>query len=170
MIEKHIVYKPDWRIYRFQFILSLILIPLIIGIPLFALYYFKMQRISYRISDTKIEIRDTDIISIHFKEIREFELRVLPKFLKMNTGDIIIKTSSTTYVLRSLTSYENLYDALSYQLELIKNINDDKILRERIQIKADPGTLERLNDLLGMWQQGIISDTDYWAERRKFEK
>jgi hypothetical protein len=170
MIEKHIVYKPDWRIYRFQFLLSIILIPLIIGIPLFAFYYFKMQRISYRISDTKIEISDTDIISIQFKEIREFELRVLPIFLNKNTGDIIIKTSSATYVLRSLTSYENLFDALSYQLELIKNINDEKILRERIQIKADPGTLERLNDLLGMWQQGIISDTDYWAERRKFEK
>jgi len=170
MREKHITYKPDWRLFRFQLLLSLTLIPFIVGIPLFAYFILKKRNISYIISDVEIKIRDVETVTIPVIDILEINLTVLPLFLGKQTGNIVLKTPSGTFTLKCLYNYQALYDVLSFQLLRLRTIKQENNLRDRLQVKADPGSLERLNDLLGMWQQGIISDYDYWAERKKFEK
>lgn len=170
MSEKSIVYNPNWRIFRFQFIISLLLIPLLIGLPLLIFFYFKWRRIEYIISNDRIEIRHLETVFIPLDDISDIEFKLSDPFLRIRTGNIHLKTKKNTYILRSLTDGGVLFDALASQIEQLKHRKTAIKERDRLSVKADPGSLERLNDLLGLWQQGLISDEDYWMERKKFEK
>lgn len=170
MSEKSIIYTPNWRIFRYQFIASLLLIPLLIGIPLLIFYYFKWRKIEYIISNDRIEIRHQETVNIPLADIIDIEFKLSDPLLSIRTSYIHLKTENNTYILKSLNDAGVIFDALSSQIEQLKLRKTANKERDRLSVKADPGSLERLNDLLGMWQQGLISDEDYWLERKKFEK
>jgi hypothetical protein len=170
MTEQYITYKPNWRIFRFQFALSFLMIPLIVGVPIFLYYYHKWKKIEYVITNEKIVIHDGEISNISYNDIKDLRIKISPPFLKKSTGDIFLVTKSSSYTLKSILDCDILFDALSSQIQQVLSRQTANSERERMSVKADPGSLERLNDLLGMWQQGLISDEDYWTERNKFEK
>lgn len=56
------------------------------------------------------------------------------------------------------------------QLIAFKNeLKYSKEKRDAVKVKQDPGSLERLNDLTGLLQEGLISYDDYLQERKNFE-
>jgi hypothetical protein len=170
MSEKSITYNPNWRIYRFQLITSVLFIPFIIGIPFFIYFYKRWRKIKYSISNERITITENEMISIPINDIIDIQLKISNPFLGKRTGDIRLVTELKSYNLLSLIDCDVIFDALAAQVEQQKVRKIANSERDRLSVKVTPGSLERLNDLLGLWQQGLISDDDYWLERNKFEK
>ena len=50
-----------------------------------------------------------------------------------------------------------------------KRITAEQVVKPR-EVKSDPGTIDRVDYLMGLWQQGLISNEDYQEERKKFGK
>src|SRR5690606_37921197 len=78
-------------------------------------------------------------------------------YLGKTVKSLNISTENETHVLEALINSDSLASvintAISNRLILEKNTKE----REKATIKVDPGALERLNDLVGMWQQGLLS-------------
>jgi hypothetical protein len=87
----------------------------------------------------------------------------------LNIGDIHLKANVTELVLTGIENPTSLLEkidtAIAYQKEQLK-ANKKITAREPTH---DPGTLEKLDYLTGLWQQGLINDEDYDSERKKFE-
>jgi len=167
--EKSIVLHPSWKNYFFQIIVGIILAPFLIGIVLLWLAYDKRNNTQFLISDHSIvEKRKSESKEVELVDINETSIiqSFWQSFLKI--GNIHLKANVSEIVLEGISDPESLLDkidtAIAYQKELL---NQKKSLK-REEPKFDPGSMDRLDQLTGMWQQGLISDEDFNEERKNF--
>lgn len=110
-------------------------------------------RTTYLIADRSLTIRDgSDEISIDVAAIEE---------VSRLGADVLIHQGGTTHRLRFLRDAEAVSDVLRTLSET---------LRKPSTPPRNVPTMgsERLNDLVGLWQQGLISEAEYEAEKRHF--
>ncbi len=167
--EKSIVLHPSWKNYFLLIILGIILAPLLVGIVLLWLAYYKRTNTQFLISDHSIvEKQKSESKKVELVDINETRIvqSSWEKFLKI--GNIHLQANVSEIVLEGISEPQSLLDkidtAIAYQKELL---NQKKSL-ERKEPQFDPGSLDKLDQLTGMWQQGLISDEDFEEERKKF--
>lgn len=171
MTQKSISYSPNWRLLRKEFIISILLIPVLgVGLILFFRYKKRLNREIYFISDTEISIHSGgEQTRILFEHLTGVEVRDHIDFMGQKVASIVIATSKGTFVLKALKEYALLGSALEQILAQVESHRKIVAERKKIEVKQDPGSLERLNDLMGMWQAGLLSDEAYLTEKKKFE-
>jgi hypothetical protein len=110
-------------------------------------------RTTYLIGDRSLTIRSgADEISIDVADIEE---------VRLEGADVALLLGGSVHRLRFLRDAEAVSDAL-------------RTLSETLRKPASPPrkepamASERLNDLVGLWQQGLISEAEYEAEKRHF--
>lgn len=113
------------------------------------------RRTSYRIGDRSVAIHTgAASVVIDAADITE---------VTCEGPDVHIRCGESVHRLRFLRNAEAVADAL-------RTLSSS--LRALPPPAADeaPATLatDRLNDLVGLWQQGLISDAEYEAEKRHF--
>jgi hypothetical protein len=170
--SKMMEYRPNWKIFAKEFIIGIILIPFFgIGLVVLMYYYVALSKIVYHFSDDEIIIS----LSPTYKEyvpigdLTETNL-VKSTFLgRFQTDTLIIKTPSSQFTLRGIANAHFIQKVLESSIAQHRKQIKNKQEREKFTTTAHPGSLEKLNDLVGLWQQGLISDEDYFNERRKFE-
>lgn len=170
--SKMMEYRPNWKIFAKEFIIGIILIPFFgIGLVVLTYYYVALSKTFYRFSDDEIAIsqspRYVETILIH--ELTETQLIKSTVLGRFQTDTLILKTDSATYTLAGIANARFIQKVLESSISQHQKYNENKQEREKFTTTAPPGSLEKLNDLVGMWQQGLISDEDYFNERRKFE-
>lgn len=108
---------------------------------------------AYHIGDRTVTIRSgSDSVTIDAADIDG---------VGSDGADILIRVGPLTHRLRFLRDAEGIAEAL-------------RTLSEAMRKPAPPPRTEpamasdRLNDLVGLWQQGLISDAEYEAEKRHF--
>ena len=72
-------------------------------------------------------------------------------------------------VLRGIENPFNLKGMLDKAISAEKKRQQEKKRTEPREPDHDPGTMERMDYLTGLWQQGLVSDEDYEKEREHFE-
>lgn len=169
--DKTINLKPSWKNHILGYSISVLLIPLF-GIGLIGLYWvYKQQtKYSYTFSDTQISSRDDkyqrniDLINIEKVELEQSWLQK-----KMNVGNLVLYTSATSMTLRGLENPLMFKDSIEKAITAQKKRQQEKEKTKPRQPDRDPGTMERMDYLTGLWQQGLVSDEDFEKEKKHFE-
>lgn len=169
--QKTITLQPNWKNHLLGYTLSVLLIPLF-GIGLVGLYwiYKKQQKYIYTFSDTQISSRDEkyqrniDLVNIEKVSIEQSWLQK-----KVSIGDIKLKTTATSLTLRGMDDPFTLKDMLEKAISIQKERLKKKEQTKPEQPEGNPGSMERMDYLTGLWQQGLVSDDDFEKEKKHFE-
>lgn len=170
--SKSITLSISWKNHLIGYLLSIILIP-VFGIGLIGLYWVwkRHHRISYRVTDTQITSKDDeyqrniDLVNIKRVNISQGWLQK-----KMNVGDITLKTSSTEMVLFGMEKPYHLKELLNKAIAAEKARKHEEENKPEVrEPEYDPGSMDKMDYLTGLWQQGLISEEDYEEERKHFE-
>lgn len=169
--SKSIELTISWKNHLLGYTLSILLIP-VLGIGLLGLYWVwqRQHRISYRVTNTRITSRDkeyqrnVDLVSIEQVEVRQNWLQE-----KLEVGDLELYTSASSMTLFGMENPYHLKGMLEKAVAAQKKQQQSEKERHVREPEYDPGSMERINYLTGLWQQGLMSDEDYKKERKHFE-
>ena len=162
--------RPDWRIYLPAYVIGVLLVPLLVGIWIIYTYRKKWLGMRYVVTNSEV-IHASDGLETRMPlhDITACEARFDGLAARFGLGTIHIRHTGGTQELPGITDPEPV-------AVLIERAAASE--RERLKMRADAertrpvhpsGTLERKNELVGLWQQGLITEEDYQQELRKFE-
>ncbi len=168
--EKSIILTPSGKKYFWAYLIGVLLIPLLIGIVMIWFINRKKNSIQYRITDTSIsKTEKEDKTELALVNILETSVSQTGVHKLLGIGNIKLKANVSELILEGIEKPESFLEkidtAIAYQKEKLKASEKAKPRKP----SHDPGTLEKLDYLTGLWQQGLISDEDYDSERKKFE-
>ena len=168
--EKSYTLTPDWKYFFLAYLICVLTIPLIIGIVGFYFVRKHHKSLSYFITDTGITAQTSDyrqnidLINIQTITIVQDWLRE-----KLGVGSLIIQTTTTNVVLKGLEKPEEIKQLIEQAVEVLKKQAEETTRPKTREPEFDPGSMEKMNYLTGLWQQGLISDEDFEEERKHFE-
>ena len=172
-MSKSIELKPDWKRSFWGYLLGIILIP-VFGIGLAVLWVVHTKRVStvYTVTDRHIEYVDKNIsqkIDLANVSTLDVEQNWLDK--KFNLGDLKLSSTDRSITLRGQENPQKLSEmietAIRAERKRIEDLNKKDTKPK--EPESNPGTLDKLDYLTGLWHQGLLSDEDYEKERKHFE-
>ena len=170
--EKKVELQPDWRSWFWWYLWGILLIPLL-GIGIYIIWRAQRTRksIRYEIYDRYILSKDSKYTQrVDLADISEINVRQRWIDKKFNTGDILISSPASTIKLLGIREPNQTTTLIEHAVAAEKQrISELKRSTEPASVKHDPGTLDKLDYLTGLWQQGLISDSDFKQERKHFE-
>lgn len=162
--ERVIVLKPHPLGWLYHWVICVLTIPLF-GIGLVAGFFLwkHIRSISYRLSDADVSlVWGQETITISWVGVSE----VFAESRAGRLGHIVIVSNDIRYRLMFLEDAFSLADTINQMLASRKNRSDNGQAPSAIP-KVEM-SVDRLNDLTALWQQGLISEEDYQNERRHF--
>lgn len=164
--SKSIELSASWKGFFWEYLISLLLTPLLVGIFLFIRTRRKHKSYSYTITDRSITVKDGKYSEkVDIADIRNTEI----KDLRFGTGTLILKTASRKINMPGIEKPEALQESVEKAVQAeLKRIEAEKQTQPR-EPEYEPGTMDRMDYLTGLWQQGLMSDEDYHTEKKKFE-
>ncbi|MEX2435409.1 MAG: PH domain-containing protein, partial [Balneolaceae bacterium] len=171
MSEKKIVLKPSRKSLFWWYVLGVLLIPLL-GFGFYLIYrtHKTYSLVRYTITDHKIQAVGTvytenvDIVNIRDVEIRT---RWIDKYFGI--GDLILKTDEKSMELLGMENPERLSEMILHAADAERKRLETSRKKKPEPEPAAPGTLDKLDYLTGLWQQGLLSDEDFKKEKKYFE-
>lgn len=126
----------------------------------------KHRSISYIVSDRVITIVEGGFSqNIDIANIRKVETGAV----RFGVGSIILKTNSREAELIGLENPDQLRKLIEITIEAELQRIEGERQTKPAEPKFTPGTMDRIDYLTGLWQQGLISEEDYENERKNFE-
>ncbi|MCC5925353.1 MAG: hypothetical protein JJU41_02230 [Bacteroidetes bacterium] len=160
-----ITLKTEWRYYRKLLLISILLIPVYgIGLLFLILLSVKLATMKYQISSSGVSHGNTFLPFSSVKTVKVEDFRVLKSG---NIATVVVTGNNTVLKLYGVR------DASALQVKIeneVQALIERQRLEERLNRKNEPmpaGNMERLNDLVGLWQQGLITDQQYEEEKKK---
>lgn len=168
MSNNQLILKTNWRYYYKAIVWGIILLPLLVGLFILIYIYFRVQNQAYIVHDDRIQDRNSGA-SVSIDDIKEVRKNNRVEIAKVIIHDLQIVGSSSSIILRGIENASVIKESIDQLISFKKELKESEEKRNAVQIKQDPGSLERLNDLAGLLQEGLISYDDYLQERKKFE-
>lgn len=144
--------------------------------PVFGLGFLKLRKLNerlqkmvYSVYNDRIEIgTGPDRSVVRIRDLREVKKEQSPQQRTFGLADLLLSTETKTYRLEGLEQAAALEDVLYIA---IKTEEKRRALEEKARgdHELDPGGLDQMNYLIGLWQQGMISDEDFEREQKKFK-
>lgn len=151
--------------------MGVLLVPLF-GIGLIVLYlaYKKQSAITYVFGNQSITKTDhTYFDTVDLTNI--MEVKVQQKWIdkKLNAGKLLLITDQKTIELVGIHNPHSFSELIMQAAE-----SERSRLRKQKEIATPPSdvapvSLDRLDYLTGLWQQGLLSDEDFKKEKKHFE-
>ncbi len=169
--QKKITLKPSWKQYFTGYVLSVLTIPLF-GVGLLALYFVREKHTSvdYTVTDTQISSTDAkyhrniDLVNVEEVTVQQSWLQE-----KLNIGTIVLKTSAVSMELAGMEQPVQLKETIQQAVAVQKEQHKKQDVRKHPAPKYKPGSMEKMDYLTGLWQQGLLSEEDYKDEKKNFE-
>lgn len=169
--QKSIRIDPSWKYHFWGYVLSVLTIPLF-GIGLIALYFVHKRHKSRHYIFTNTQItriglkyqRNIDLVNIENVSVKQNWT-----MQKLGIGSLAVETSASEMEIEGVEDPHQLKEILEKAIhaEILRQKEKKKTtLREP---EYEPGAMEKMNYLTGLWQQGLISEEDYEKERKHFE-
>lgn len=164
--QRSITLVPSWKAFFWNYFFGVILIPLVVGIYILFRTRQKHKSLSYTITNRKITVVEGNYSqNIDLSDIR----KAIPGELRFGVGPVTIKTQGREITLIGLEHPEGIAKSIEKAVEAeLQRLETEKQTQPR-ETKYDPGSMDRLDYLTGLWQQGLVSEEDYEKERKKFE-
>tara|TARA_R100001143_G_scaffold52481_2_gene47663 strand:- start:26447 stop:26965 length:519 start_codon:yes stop_codon:yes gene_type:complete len=171
MSEKTIDLKPSYTFQIWWYIIGALLVPLFgIGLIVIYLAYRKQSAITYKIGNQSITKTDrTSSETVNLADIHDINVQQRWIDKKLNTGRLVLITEQKTIDLAGIQNPQSHSD-LILQAAKAERIR----LKKKKEIRTPPSdnapiSLDRLDYLTGLWQQGLLSDEDFKEEKKHFE-
>lgn len=166
--SKIITLQPSWKIFFLSYLYSVLLIP-VFGIGLIALWFVwkKHHQYTFKISDTNIKAIDSDFTqNIDLANITS--IRVKQRWIdqKFDVGTLILKTDQTEMEIIGKVEPYKFKEMIEKAAAVQRKHQQEKQKTQPRKPKSNPGEMERMNYLTGLWQQGLISDDDFDNEKK----
>ena len=169
--EKVIRYQTHEEQFRREFWKARALVPLFgLGIIKLKKLRQKLDSMVYKVYNDRIEIgTPPEVTTVFINDLRKVKKEYTPEQRKYGLADVLLTTDTRTYRLVGLKQAGALEDVLYIA---IKTEEERRKLQEKAKgdHELDPGGLDQMNYLTGLWQQGMISDEDFEQEQAKFNK
>lgn len=161
--------KPSWKQFFFGYLAGIVLIPLA-GIGLIILYFVrkKQKGVRYVITDTQISSinsryhRNLDLVNIKGITVRQNWIQET-----LGIGTLLLQTSASGMNLIGLEHPWRFKELLEKAVAAQQKARE-KQRSETRKPDFEPGTMDKMDYLTGLWQQGLISDEDFEKERKHF--
>lgn len=161
--ERVIILKPHPMGWLYLIVICILAIPLF-GLGLVAGYFLwkHIRSISYHLSDGGIDVRMGDrTTSVSWDSVTD----AVAVSRAGRLGHVILRTAGADIRLLFLEDAFGLAETIRAMLAARKSTTDEVFVPRASDV---PLGNERLNDLTALWQQGLISEEDYQAERKHF--
>lgn len=169
--KKSIELNPDKKHHFWWYLLGVLLTPLL-GIGIY-LIYKKMSGLSairYKITNHSISAVDSRFSEkIDLVKIRNIDINQRWIDKKFDLGTLLIRTETKTFRMIGMKTPTRLADMILNAAEAerlrLKELNK----KTRPEQVPQPGRIDRMDYLTGLWQQGLITDEEFKNERKHFE-
>ena len=164
------ILRPSWKQFAIGYILSILTIP--IGVGIIGLYFVRKRhkRLTYKVTEDRISSigqkyrQNMDLVNIESIKVRKSWFQK-----KLGIGDLILHTAGTHM---ELVGMENP-DELKRMIEKAVRFRQEKLKTSKQEQQREPdtqpGSMEKMNYLTGLWQQGLLSEEDFDNEKKHFE-
>ncbi len=169
MSNKQTLLQPEKSTYFWWYLLGVLLIP-VLGLGLFIIY-FKLRELNatnYKITNHTIEVNTpdftekTDLANIVHAEIAQ---RWIDK--KFSIGTIRLQTKSKTTELKGIKNPHRISNIILQAAKAERlRLREMKKTKPEKKETANAGSIDRLETLTGLWQQGLITNEEFKAERK----
>ncbi len=164
---KTITLTPSWKNYFWSYFFGLLLVPFLIGIIIISYAHKTRKKTHYQITDISIaRIEETDKRELDLVNILETSFSQTTTQKLFGIGNIKLQANVSELILEGISQpasiLANIDIAIAYQKERLKA---SKKVPTR-EPTHDPRTIDKLDYLTGLWQQGLINDEDYDSERK----
>lgn len=171
MPKKQIKLNPEKSAYFWQYVIAFLLIPLL-GIGFYLLYriYRRRAQTIYTISDNSINVQ-SELISENVDLVNILDITINQGRLdkSFNIGTLRIHTGSRSLKLEGIKNPESISNLILKAAEAERaRIATAKELKRK-EPETPAGSLDRIDYLTGLWQQGLLSDEDFLKEKKHFE-
>lgn len=170
--SRQILYKPSWQFYSRSFLVGLLLLPVFgIGLIWIAILLRRIQSVFFSVTDSALHLYSYTYTEIPLASISAVALSDVRMFRGQSYGTIEVECDDgAKHSLPPISNPSILVSALQNVISANQIRQQHIVERENFTVKSYPGTLERMNDLVGLWQQGLISDEDYQRECVRYQK
>lgn len=169
MTTKTVQIQPKKSYHFWWYIIGILLIPVLAGIYIL---YKKISELSYtyyQISDQSITAVQPDYTEkVDIVNINEIKIHQRWIDKKLGIGNLILKTNSREVELIGLENPENLSNLILKAAEAERLRIRELEKEEREKSLPNPGTLDRMDYLTGLWQQGLITNKEFNEEKKHF--
>ncbi len=162
--------EPSWKYFFWGYTLSVITAPLLIGLIAFYFVRRKHKSIKYQITNTQITASDQKYRhNVDLADIKDVEIHKSWLQQKLDIGTLRLQTSAANMDLVGLKNPEKISNILEQAIQSQQKLQQQRQETQKKEPDYQPGSMDRMEYLTGLWQQGLISDADYEAERKHFE-
>lgn len=171
MKEKKIELQPKKSHNFWWYVVGVLLAPLLAGIYLLYKKVNELSDIHYIITDktiTSVSSSYTETVDIANINDVKIDQRWIDK--QFGIGNLQLITNTRKVDLIGLENPKNMADLIMKAAEAERYKIEQEQKKERNEIKSSPGSLDKLDYLTGLWQQGLISNDDYLREKKHFEE
>lgn len=171
MSGKTINLNPSFSHFFWWYLTGLLLVPLFgIGFIVLILSYKKQSAISYSISNQSItKTNRYDSETVDLADILEVTVHQSWVDRKLKAGKLTLITDHKRMDMVGIQNPNSLSDLIMQASEV-----ERARIRKQEEISSPPldeapVSLDRLDYLTGLWQQGLLSDEDFKKEKTHFE-
>ena len=161
---------PSWKHYFWNYLWGLLTVPAF-GIGLLVIWYYRTQqkKFRYTISDTAITATGEGY-SQNMDLVNVTEVSVAQTWIheKLDVGTVTLQKEGSEMTLLGIEHPERFAEMLETVITTLQ-ARQKKTRPEPRPAPADSGTMDRVDYLTGLWQQGLISDEDYEREKGHFK-
>ena len=137
-----------------------------IGLPFLLYTYLQLRNATYQISAKEVIHGKLSIPYDSITRVRITEFTVLKNG---NIASVIVESGARTITLKGIRDATKVQHIIETAVEAIRREASDKGSREPAANLRQAGQLEQLNDLVGLWQQGLLTDEEYQKENSKLK-
>lgn len=163
---KSVTLTASWKGFIWQYITGFLLLPVLIGFYLIWKTVREHQGHSYMLTD-----RDITVIDRKFSDKADLAdiKRVEIKDRKFGTGTLVLKTRTRSLEMKAIENPDRIKEAVDKAIRAEQQRLSTQQKARPKENTYDPGSMDGLEYLTGLWQQGLISDEEYRAQKRNFE-
>lgn len=171
MSDKKIQLKPShYHFFWWYFTGFLLLAFFGVGLVILYVAYRKQSAIFYKISDYSIIKSDSsDSETVDIANIQEVTVHQRWIDKKFNLGNLILSTETKQLEMAGIKDPHSLSSLILKAAEAEKLRLSSVGEIAKTPSKDVPESLDRLDYLTGLWQQGLLTDEDFKKEKRHFE-
>jgi len=162
--------QPEFQHYIIQFAIAMVLIP-VFFIGMFIIYYYRtlMRETWYHISNDRITRTFRKKSSqILLSEISELDVSYNRLHQKFGLGNVHIRGGGKEVVLEGVGNPLQLMETIQLAVDQLKRYKQIDLNPKSDFDDLKTGAAEQMNYLVGLWQQGLITNEEFELEREKY--
>ncbi|MCH8558788.1 MAG: hypothetical protein LAT84_13255 [Balneolia bacterium] len=166
--EKHVVYKTHKDNFKKEYSKAW-LQTLLLGYG-----FIKLKELNRSVNEGVYKVFNDRIVHanqcIFIKDLKSVKREQSKEQKQFGLADLIVKSETDSLTLIGITGADKLEDVL---IAAIKQEEERRKLKNKAEGDYQhfkPGGLEEMNNLVGMWQQGLITDEEFDRQKAGLEK